>query len=70
LDSYHGTLKPTPCHPEATRFSAPKDLGAPRESPALFAGDQTARPAHILINLNARHGHYSYAGDSGRLSGI
>jgi hypothetical protein len=29
---------------------SPKDLGAPCESPALFAGEQTARLARILIS--------------------
>ena len=28
------------CHPEATGLSSPKDLGGPRESPAVSAGDQ------------------------------
>jgi hypothetical protein len=36
------------CHPEATCLSSPKDLGAPRESTAFFAVEQTARLAHIL----------------------
>jgi hypothetical protein len=27
------------CHPERRAFCVAKDLGAPRESPALFAGD-------------------------------
>jgi hypothetical protein len=37
------------CHPEATGFSSPKDLGAPRESAAFFADDQIARLAHFHI---------------------
>jgi hypothetical protein len=36
------------CHPEATCLSSPKDLGGPRESPAVFAGDQIARLAASL----------------------
>jgi hypothetical protein len=37
------------CHPEATCLSSPKDLGGPRESPAVSAGDQIARLARFLI---------------------
>jgi hypothetical protein len=44
------------CHPEATRFSSPKDLGAPRESTAFFAVDKIARLAHFLINQYSHQG--------------
>jgi hypothetical protein len=27
------------CHPEATSFLSPKDLGEPRDSPAFSAGE-------------------------------
>ena len=38
-------------HPEATCFSSPKDLGAPRESSAFFADEKNARLARFLIGL-------------------
>jgi hypothetical protein len=44
------------CHPEATRFSSPKDLGAPRESTVFFAVEQTAPLAHFLISNCCREG--------------
>jgi hypothetical protein len=37
------------CHPERDAFCPAKDLGAPRESPALFAGEENARLARFLI---------------------
>src|SRR3982074_1777809 len=36
------------CHPEATCLSSPKDLGASRESHAVFAGEQVAPLTHII----------------------
>jgi hypothetical protein len=36
------------CHPEATCFSSPKDLDAPRDVPAVLADTQNARWARFL----------------------
>jgi len=44
------------CHPERDAFCLAKDLGAPREPPALSAGGQIARLARILITDRSNHG--------------
>jgi hypothetical protein len=44
------------CHPEATRFLSPKDLGAPHGSSAFFADEQNARLAHFLLNYDCNEG--------------
>jgi hypothetical protein len=44
------------CHPEATCFSSPKDLGAPRDSPAFLAGDQNARLERFPIHEHSTKG--------------
>jgi hypothetical protein len=48
-------------HPEATCFSSPKDLGAPRESSAFFADEKNARLARFPINHRQQEGGESGA---------
>jgi len=49
------------CHPEATCFSSPKDLGATRDVPAFFAGEQNARWARFLMDYDRNEGGKSGA---------